>query len=212
MQKRTAQPFIDLNAMSPEELAVYNRKIRRQASQRARRIKKGLKKGKKTFAYKEAIRKGLIKPTTKKEKKLAPKSKKPFSKQPRREQIKEIREILEWLNSDLTSLRNYRKLWKEAKKGFGGTSEGEDGGYSSYVYRLYERFVDMYPSLNYMTSRRPRHRYNSDSWLEKIADIVDTSLSTDEIFDRITKMGEEAYEEEQQRNRDDDDFFNGGDR
>lgn len=208
-----SDPFIDLNAMSPQELIDYNRKVRRQASQRARRIREGLKHGKKTKAYKEAIKKGLVKPKTKKEKRMSPKNKTPFSKKSRREQIKEIRDTLEWLKSDLTSLKNYRKLWKEAKRGFGGTSEGEGDGYSSYVYRLYERFIDLFPAINYITSKKPRHRYNSESWLEEIAKIVDDSMSTDEIFDRITKMGEEAYEEiEKENSQDEDDFFNGGSR
>lgn len=208
------QPFIDLNAMSPDELSAYNRKIRRQASQRARRIRKGLKHGKTTYGYKEAVRKGLVKPKTKAERKIAPKKKKPFPKLSRKEQIKEVRDTLEWLNSELSSVGSYRKLWKEIKKGYGESSAGEGGGdYSSFVYRLYDRFVDLYPALNYITSRRPRHRYNSESWLEAIADILDTSSSSEEIFDRIDQLGREAYEEEQQRNSDDDDsFFNGGGR
>lgn len=210
----TNNPFIDLNAMSPQELAEYNRKIRRQASQRARRIKKGLRHGKTTYGYREAVRRGLVKPSTKAEKKLAPKKKTPFSKLPRKEQVKEIRETLEWLNSGLSSLGSYRKLWKEIKRGSGEGSE-EDGemDYSSYVYRLYDRFIDLYPSLNYIVSRKPRHRYNSDSWLEAIADILNTSSSNEEIFERIDQLGREAYEEEQQKNSDDEDtFFNGGGR
>lgn len=211
-----ADDFLDLNALTPQELARLNTKLRRRASQRARRLDKGMRQGrlrigKRSRAYKQAVQMGLVKPTNKEERRLAPKTKTPFSKLERKEQIKRIRDLIAWLNGEFSSLKNLRKLYKDIGKGFGEGSTGDNGkGYSGYVFDIYRRFCDLFPSLNYMVSRNPRHRYNSDQWLEEIADIVDSSSSPEEIFEKLTEMGEEAYEEQQAENaKDDSDFFNG---
>lgn len=209
------EPWIDLTAMSDEELDAYNRKIRRQASQRARRIDKNLvigrrHIGKKSRAYKRAVELGLVKPTNREERRKAPKKGKPFSKLSRLEKIKKIREVTAWLNNEYSNVTSLRKLYNEIGKGFGSGSQGEEGvsAYSGYVYDLYRRFCEMYPALNYMISRNPRHRWNSDQWLEDIADIVDSSSTMEDIFDRLTELGEKAYEEIQRENESDDaDFF-----
>lgn len=208
--------FLDLNSMSPKELADLNRKLRRRASQRARRLDKGMRQGrlhigKRSRAYQKAVELGLVKPTNKAERRKAPKSKKPFSQLDRKEQIKSVRDIQAWLNGEFSSLKNLRKLYKDIGKGFGEGSEGEGGkGYSGYVYDIYRQFCELFPSLNYMISRNPRHRYNSTQWLEDIADLVDNADSPEEIFEKLTEMGEDAYEEQQEQNADDDnDFFNG---
>lgn len=220
MPKNSTNPldddFLDLNSMSPQELANLNRKLRRRASQRARRLDKGMRQGKlrigkRSRAYKQAVKMGVVKPTNRAERKLVSKSKIPFSKLERKEQIKRIRDLQAWLNGEFSSLKNLRKLYKEIGKGFGKSSEGVgDNEYSGYVFDIYRRFVDLFPSLNYMISRNPRHRYNSEQWLDEIADIIDTSDSPEEIFERLTEVGEDAYEEQQKQNADyDNDFFNG---
>lgn len=214
-----ADDFLDLNSLSPQELLNLNRKLRKRASQRARRIEEKLvigrkRIGKKSRAYQQAVKMGLVKPTNRSERKNAPKGRTNFSKLDRKEQIKRVRELIAWLNGEFSSIRNLRNLYRDIGKGFGEGSAGENGkGYSGYVYDIYRRFVELFPSLNYMITRNPRHRYNSDQWLEEIADIVDSSDSPEEIFEKLTKMGEDAYEEQQAENaKDDEDFFNGNHR
>lgn len=77
-------------------------------------------------------------------------------------------------------------------------------------YRLYDMMNDLYPSLSYVVSKKPRKRFNSDYWLDAMFEIVDSSSDIDEMIDRMKEIAEQAYEDQNREDEDDDSFLFGG--
>lgn len=199
--------WLDVNAMSPEELANLNRMLSRKISSRARSLREykgahGRKIGQKSVGYRQALERGWVKPRTKNELKIARKvpKKTSFSKRDRVEQIKAVREKIRWLKDPL----NIRSGIKHAIVVL-GTADPE-----SMPYRLYDMMNELYPSLSYVISRKPRKRFNSDYWLEAMFDIVDSTFSVDEMVNRMKEVAENAYEEQNQEDEEADSFLFGG--
>lgn len=184
-----------------------NRQLSRKISSRAKSLREykgvhGRKIGQKSLGYRQALERGWVKPRTKAEQRIARKSPKKtsFSKKERIEQIKEVREKIRWIKDPL----NVRTGIKHAIAVL-GTADPE-----SMPYRLYDMMNDLYPSVSYVISKNPRHRYNSDYWTLMMVDIVDTSFSVDEMIDRMKEAAEEAYEDQNREDKDDDSFLFGG--
>lgn len=203
----TSDNWLDVSAMSPEELVNLNRTLSRKVSSRARSLREykgahGRKIGQKSVGYRQALERGWVKPRTKAEGKQARKSPKKtaFGKRDRIEQIKEVREKIRWLKDPL----NIRSGIKHAISVL-GTADPE-----SMPYRLYNMMNDLYPSISYVISRKPRKRYNSDYWIEVMFEIVDSTLSVDEMVNRMKEVAENAYEEQNHEDEDDDSFLFGG--
>ena len=199
--------WMDVNAMSPEELETLNRQLSRTISNRARSLRgfkgeHGRKIGQKSLGYRQALEKGWVKPRTKAEKRLSRKSSKKmsFAKKDRLEQIKTVREKISWLKDPL----NLRSGIKHAIATLGTADE------LSMPYRLYDMMVDLYPSISYVVSKNPRKRYNSDYWVSVMFDIVDSSFSVDEMINRMKEVAEKEYEDQNRKDEEDDSFLFGG--